>query len=52
MAKIYIQEVVVCHRCPHYRHYEHEGWCDMTKKDTPVLGIPDWCPLEDVKKEA
>lgn len=60
MSKLYIKEVDSCEHCPVCCKCSDDWYC--VPKDQFVTGarnqancdtrntIPDWCPLEDVKK--
>lgn len=47
MAKLYVKEVKACMDCPNHRINNHTLFCNEAYKYI-LLGIPEWCPLEDV----
>jgi hypothetical protein len=53
------QRIDICNDCPHYMEPFHARYiCDKACRKIPYeyvrgytgIPIPDWCPLEDVKR--
>ena len=49
--KLYIKQIEKCADCPHEMFaMQDRGYCALTGKIMDGNKLPDWCPLEDVKR--